>query len=244
MHLDVVRLRDFYHTPLGLVCARLIGRKLRSLWPDVKGMNVLGLGYATPYLGPFAYDRSAARVLCLMAASQGVHVWSPVCGARRGNLAGITEENALPLPDESIDRILLVHILETSDRPRSLLREVWRVLAPGGRIIAVAPNRTGCWAFFERTPFGHGRPYTRAQFEASLREHMFAPVAHATSLFAPPLKGRVGVRAVMAFEDLGARWWPRIGGVHIVEAEKRVYASDSRPPVRVVKPLPMPTSGW
>lgn len=249
MHLDVVRLRDFYHTPLGAVCTRLIGRRLRALWPSVRGMNILGLGYATPYLGPFAYDRTPARVIALMAASQGVHSWT-VNGASGGaggipskNLAGIAAEQALPLPDESIDRLLLVHVLETSDRPRALLREAWRVLAPGGRMIAVVPNRTGGWAFSERTPFGHGRPYTLDQFEATVADHMFTPANHTAALFAPPMKSRAGLRLLIAMEDVGGRWWPRLGGVHIVEAEKRTYANDARRSVRVVKPQPVPTAG-
>ncbi len=243
MQLDVVRLRDFYLTPLGAVTAGLIGRRLTTLWPNVRGMTVLGLGYATPYLGPFVHDRAAARAVCLMAARQGVHAWAPNRASGHGNLAGIAEEHSLPLADESVDRLLLIHILETSDRPRALLREVWRVLAPGGRMIAVAPNRTGSWAFSERTPFGHGRPYTRAQFEEALADHMFTPTAHLASLFAPPMASRVGVRTLMALEDVGARWWPRLGGVHIVEAEKRTYASDGRQRVRVVQPAPVRTPG-
>lgn len=251
MHLDVVRLRDFYHTPLGLVTARLVGAKVRSLWPDCTGLDVLGLGYATPYLGPFAFERAgsraqAGRVINLMAASQGVHSWTPGSNAPRrasdrppGNLAAIAEENAFPLPDGSMDRILLAHILETSDRPRALLREIWRVLAPGGRIIAIVPNRRGLWSTSEQSPFSHGRPYSRSQLKASLADHLFTPTAHLTALFAPPFKGAFGARLALALEDTGGQWWPRIGGVHIIEAEKRMYAGGPRTPVRVVQPVPV-----
>lgn len=245
MHLDVVQLRDFYHGPLGRAVARHIGRRLHLIWPDVRGFNLLGLGYAMPYLDPLARVGAAERVIALMAASQGVHRWSPPGGTRtsRDNLAAIAEENAFPLPDGSMDRILLVHMLETSDRPRALLREAWRVLAPGGRLIAIVPNRTGLWSLMsERSPFGHGRPYSRSQLEASLTEHMFTPVRHSTALFAPPMKGSMGVRIVTETEDHGRRWWPRFGGVHIIEAEKLMYACGPRPPVRVVKPAPIQAS--
>ena len=56
------------------------------------------------------------------------------------------EEYDLPLPDLSVDRIVLVHALEMSDDAPSLVREIWRVLAPGGRLLLVIPNRRGLWA--------------------------------------------------------------------------------------------------
>lgn len=243
MHLDVTRLRDFYHTPLGQVTARLIGRRLNALWPDVKAMNVLGLGYAVPYLGPFARG-GADRVISLMPAAQGVHRWQPIPNdrpGRHGNLAGIAEDAALPLGDDSMDRILMVHVFETSDRPRALLREVWRVLAPGGRLVVIAPNRIGLWSLLDRTPFGNGRPYTRAQFAATLADHMFTPLTHTTALYAPPMTSRAGVRILMALDRPGARIWSGLGGVHIIEAEKCVYAGPIRQSVRVVRAAPLRT---
>jgi hypothetical protein len=50
-----------------------------------------------------------------------------------------------------------------SDDSVALLREVWRVLAPNGRLLAVVPNRRGLWARIDTTPFGHGRPFSRGQ---------------------------------------------------------------------------------
>ena len=59
--MDVIDLRDFYGRPLGRVARGLIGRHIRVLWPNVKGLSVLGLGFATPYLGMFLGE--AERVL-------------------------------------------------------------------------------------------------------------------------------------------------------------------------------------
>ncbi|MEX1147923.1 MAG: class I SAM-dependent methyltransferase [Sphingomonadales bacterium] len=252
MHVEVTRLRDFYHTPLGRVTARLVGQRLATLWPDLRAMNVLGLGYAVPYLGALGHNALGqkntrpTRIINLMAASQGVHAWTPGGGAnetRGGNLAGIAEDAALPLADATMDRILMVHMFETSDRPRALLREVWRVLAPGGRLIVIVPNRIGVWSLLEHTPFGHGRPYSRGQFAATLTDHMFTPVTHTTALHAPPFTGRAGVRLLGALDRTGGKFWPGLGGVHIMEAEKRVYAGDTRAGVRVVKPRPIASVG-
>ena len=73
MYTDVVDLRDFYATRLGQVARRMIRRRIRLLWPDLGGMRVLGLGYATPFLRPFADE--AERAIALMPAEQGVLPW-------------------------------------------------------------------------------------------------------------------------------------------------------------------------
>ena len=75
MWTDVVDLRDFYVSTLGQVARRMVRRRLRELWPDVTGQNVLGLGYAVPYLNGFREE--AERVLAAMPAGQGVLHWPP-----------------------------------------------------------------------------------------------------------------------------------------------------------------------
>jgi hypothetical protein len=50
---------------------------------------------------------------------------------------------------------------------------LWRVLAPEGKLLLVAPNRTSLWAQVERSPFAHGRPYSRSQLDRLLRDAMF-----------------------------------------------------------------------
>src|ERR1700687_3577380 len=135
MSYDVVDLRDFYARRLGTGARRFIGRGIRARWSDTRGQRVLGIGYSTPYLGLFREE--AERCLAFMPAAQGVVKWP----STRPTLAALVEEFDLPLPDAAGDRILLVHALETSHDAAALLREVWRVLAAGGRILAVVPNR-------------------------------------------------------------------------------------------------------
>src|SRR2546421_11868383 len=120
--MDVVDLRNFYAHPLGTVARRFIGRGIRRLWTGSAGLRVLGVGYATPYLGLFRED--AERCLAFMPAAQGVVKWPTA----RPALATLIDEFSMPLPDAAVDRILLVHALEMSDDPERLLREVWRGL--------------------------------------------------------------------------------------------------------------------
>jgi SAM-dependent methyltransferase len=219
MWTDVVDLRDFYATSLGQVASRMLRRRIRLIWPDLTGQRVLGLGYAIPYLRPFVDE--AERVIAIMAAQQGVLPW-PANGA---NHVALADEADLPLPDLAMDRVLLVHAVECSEQLRSMLREVWRVLADGGRILVVVPNRRGIWARFERTPFGFGHPYTVTQLSRLLRDCMFTPVSAAGALFVPPSNSRMALSAAPAWEKLGDRWFPRFAGVAMIEATKQIYAA-------------------
>jgi SAM-dependent methyltransferase len=226
MYLDVVDLRRFYAEPLGRVARRLIGRQIRGVWPNVTGMTVAGFGYATPYLQPFVGE--ADRVIGLMPAQQGVVRWP----SDHAVLTSLIHETQFPLPDESVDRIVLVHSVENSEALRELLRQVWRVLAPGGRVLIVAPNRSGFWARRDKTPFGHGRPYTRIQLTELLRGAMFTPTLWRKSLYVPPFAARPFIRSAVGWERLGHLAGQRFAGVILVEAAKQVYAT---PPPLLVK---------
>ena len=217
---DVVDLRDFYETQLGAMARRMIRRGVRSMWPDVKGQRILGLGYATPYLRQFLSE--AERTLAFMPASKGVLHW-PSEG--RG-LTALVDEAELPLPDLSVDRVLLVHGLESSEYQRDMLREAWRVLTGEGRLLIVAPNRGGIWARLERTPLGWGQPYSAAQLSRLLRDNMFTPTRSRRALYIPPLRTRALLRSAPAWERIGSRWFPTFGGVVLVEAGKQLYASN------------------
>ena len=231
---DVVDLRDFYRTPLGQVARRMIRRAVRRMWPDLAGLRLLGVGYPAPFLSAISPDTE--RTIALMPASLGVLAWPPD-GA---NLALLAEEGELPFADYSIDRVILVHALESSEQAGTLLKEAWRVLAGGGRLLVIAPNRRGIWARLERTPFGSGRPYTPSQLSQLLRDELFTPVATGAALFVPPSGSRMMLRSARAWERIGARWFPTFAGVIIVEATKQIYAkpAQTRAPKRrlVYKP--------
>jgi len=215
---DVVDLRDFYRSALGQVARRMIRRAIQRVWPDLRGMRLLGIGYATPFLS--ALSAGSERTIAVMPASLGVLRWPP----EGGNLVSLAEEGELPFADYSIDRVLLVHALETSDEVRAMLREAWRALAGGGRLLIVATNRRGIWARLDRTPFGSGRPYTPSQLSQLLRDEQFTPVASDTALFIPPAKHRMMLRSALAWERIGRRWFPTFAGVVLVEATKQIYA--------------------
>ncbi|HYA06134.1 MAG TPA: methyltransferase domain-containing protein [Xanthobacteraceae bacterium] len=240
--MDVIDLRNFYSQKLGVVARRFVGRGIRARWQDTRALSVLGIGYATPYLGLFREE--AERCLAVMPATQGVVRWP----STRPALTALVEEDELPLTDSAVDRVLLVHALEMSPDPVELLRETWRVLAAGGRLLAVVPNRRGLWARIDTTPFGQGRPYSRSQITQLLRDTWFTPTGWGEALYVPPVGRGWFLRSAVAWERTGATLSAPFAGVHIVEATKQVYRAiparrEKRRLVPSLQPVLAPSPG-
>ena len=218
MTADAHAAADFYGTARGAVAARLLRERLTLLWPDLRGQSVLGIGFPAPYLRLW---REEATCIALTPAQMGAARW-PV-GAP--NLSCTAEEDALPFPDLMFDRILLVHGLEAAESARRLLRETWRVLKDDGRLLIVAPNRRGMWAYWETTPFGHGQPYSFGQIGRLLAASLYRVERRDTALYLPPSNSRLVLRGAGLFERTGRNWLTGFAGVTITEAVKDMYAA-------------------
>ncbi len=217
MALDVTDLRSFYASPLGETARRFVGAILTGRWGSVAGLSIAGLGYATPYLEMFG--EHPLRLIAMMPAEQGVVNW-PASGPSSSTLI---DDSMLPLPDSCIDRMLLAHALENAEHPRELLSEIWRVLTPGGRLIVVAPNRSGLWARLDTTPFGHGRPYSRGQLMDLMRESLFSPIYWSEALYTPPFQRAGWLKFAPAVERVSRKLSLPGAGVIVVEATKQLY---------------------
>lgn len=244
MHLDVQDLRNFYYrSALGRAAQKSLRTRMLELWPEAKGQTVVGFGFAAPLLRPYLKD--ARRVMTLMPGPQGVMPWP----AGMPNTSVLIEETLWPIETGHVDKLVLMHGLETSERPSDLLEECWRVLGPGGRVLFIVPNRAGLWARRDVTPFGYGRPYSPGQLEAQLRKHQFLPERHVGALYQMPSGQRVWMKSAGLFERIG-RHVPTImaGGAFMVEATKQVYppkgtTSRTRKRVSVLDGLTEPAVG-
>jgi SAM-dependent methyltransferase len=223
MYTKAIDLKEFYDGLQGRVVQRLLRQHLRRFWGDVKGQRVLGYGYATPYLKPLMAE--AERVVALMPQQQGAIYWPPEDRA----LVSLCDEAELPIETSSIDRMLVIHGLQSVESLDSILREAWRVLTGQGQLLLVVPNRTGIWARFDHTPFGHGTPYSMRQIRGLLKDYMFIPERAERALFVPPSSSRLILSTAPVFEKLGSRFFNAFGGVNIIEAGKQVYAGTALP---------------
>jgi SAM-dependent methyltransferase len=218
--MHVVDFREFYASPLGAIAANLVKRQLAGLTQGKSGETVMGLGYALPYLDEVPDDVVS---LSFMLARQGVIHWPQ--GER--NRSALVDDCDLPLLESMVDVALVVHGLEHAEAPLDMLQEVWRVLAPQGRLILVVPNRRGLWAASESTPFGHGQPFSPGQISELLRDAKFTTTQWRSALYMPPLRNETLLKAAKGLDAVGNKVLHRFAGVTIVEAMKQVYAFSS-----------------
>lgn len=218
MRPDVRELDEFYSGQLGAVARRLLAHRIRGVWPNVRDESLLGIGYAAPFMRLFRQE--SRRLLLSMPEEQGVIRWPP-----EGPFCSfLASETQIPLAASSVDKVLAVHCLELCESARPLLREIWRVLSPEGRLLLIVPNRRGLWARIDTTPFGHGHPYSKGQIERLLSDCLYTPTGLWPSLFMPPVHRPLILKTAVAWERVGHYAWPAFSGVLIVEAQKRIYA--------------------
>ncbi len=218
MYIKSIDLKEFYDTVQGRVVQRILRQHIKAFWPDVKRQRMLGIGYVAPFLRP--YIGEAERVACLMPMQQGAVFWPP----EGKGLSAVCNEGELPIETNSIDRLLVIHALNSAESLDSILSEAWRVLVGQGRLILIVPNRSGIWARMDNTPFGHGTPYSLGQVKSVLKEYFFVPERSERALFFPPSSSRLMLLTSAIWENIGRAFFNAFGGVNIVEASKQLYA--------------------
>ena len=223
---DVIDLKLFYASRLGQIASREIRAAMAEIWENTHDENVLGIGYTQEFLEP--YREKSSHIISLMPASQGAIHW-PAGGP---NLTFLGDEAEIPLPDESIHKVLLVHAMENSEQLRHMMREIWRVLVPGGCLLVIVPNRRGAWARVPRSPFAHGSPYSAPQLSTVMRDHSFTPYHARHVLYTPPSSREFLLKSSPLFETIGKRFFSMFSGLILMEGEKQIYAPSKPAAVR------------
>ncbi|MEX0729744.1 MAG: methyltransferase domain-containing protein [Aquisalimonadaceae bacterium] len=135
----------------------------------------------------------------------------------------------LPLRDDSVNAVMLVHALEFAEVPHSILREAVRVLAPEGRLLIIGFNPASLWGL-NRAAVGlwHGRAPWGGHYYGTRRLRDWCtlldlePLQERTVFFRPPLQRLRLQQRLQRMERLVGRWLPWFGGVSILVSRKRV----------------------
>ena len=256
VHLAVSEIQNFYSkTELGSITSRFINDSIKIMdglmVKNTERELLVGYGYTEPFIETLIHSSSCS--ICLMPEQQGVVTWPP----NVPNRSMLIEQDQWPLESETADIVMMVHGLETCEKPQQLLEEVWRVLVPEGYLLAVVPNRTGFWARSDLTPFGHGKPYSLSQLARLLEVNRFQIIRTFASLFMPPSTRSFVLKSSALLERVGMKYATRVmGGVIIMLAKKQIHAptplkiSDSiKVPLGILdglidpKPKPLPSDG-
>jgi SAM-dependent methyltransferase len=224
MRPTINHLHKFYHSPLGKRVAKSLQIQVKDWWPNNHDLSLVGLGFPLPVLP--SLSEGTERTLSFMPARQGASRWqrsdSTVQDDRRGNLTAMVESSYLPLPDVSVDRFVMLHLVEHTVDLQTSLREAWRVLKPEGRLLVIAPNRTSIWARVENNPFAFGRPFSRSQLNSILEDAQFEPLRSRHGLFFPPSQRPTAIKFSSALDSIGGKIMPLAGGVIFGESIKRL----------------------
>ena len=149
---------------------------------------------------------------------------------RAGPVAGCdvrAEPNFLPFASQSLDLVVLPHVLEFSEHPHDILREAERVLMPEGQIVISGFNPMSLWGL-ERTVRRRRPQYPWCgDFIGLLRLRDWLKLlgfelnGGKFGCYAPPFGHAKWLKRFAFMEKAGDRWWPIAGGVYVVRAKKR-----------------------
>ena len=216
--LEKSTLTDWLETPKGAYVLDWERAQFDSAVEDVFGFNAVQIGL--PAIDFLRANRIALR--CTVGQETG-------CGVR-------ADPRQLPLAAQSVDLLVLPHVLEFSPDPHQILREAERVLMPEGQIVIAGFNPLSLW--------GLKRKVSRRRFEhpwcgdfsglLRLRDWLkrlgFELNGGRFGCYAPPVSQAKWLQRFAFMEKAGDRWWPICGGVYVVRAVKRVHG------MRVITP--------
>ena len=155
--------------------------------------------------------------------------------APQGTVDVICDFAALPFAGQSLDLVLLPHVLEFSDDPHGILREVERILIPEGQVIIAGFNPLSLWGARSRLKRRTGFPWNGSYLSATrLRDWLkllgFEVERGCFGCYAPPLEQSRWINRLRFMENAGRRWWRFSGGVYLLRAIKRSYG------LKLIKP--------
>ena len=141
------------------------------------------------------------------------------------------ETQALPLASQSMDLVLLPHVLEFSTQPHAILREAERVLRPEGQIVITGFNPLSLWGVWRALPSAQSQMPFQGQFIGLHRLKDWLTLLGLElnggrfGCYAPPFAHEKWLSRSAFMEKAGDRWWPIAGAVYAVRAIKRVVGA-------------------
>lgn len=237
MQLSLEDFKEFYKSPQGKMALGVICENLDKDFSNNQNQNILGYGFTVPVLERLsARPHRTINYFPVFGENEAPQV-SGLGQSAKPDIIG--EAQFLPFADSEFDKIICLHGIEESDSPKQILREIWRVLAPEGRLILIIPNRRGIWARSDKTPFGHGRPFSRSQLMSLLGDTMFNIKTAKRILYTPPFLCRAHKSVSLGFEKFGPKILPTFGGLLYFELSKRQFIEPPKIPKRLkaLKPV-------
>ena len=204
-------LGEWLETPCGQYLLQWERGQIDSAVEDVFGFNAIQIGL--PQFDCLQANRIPLR-FCIGGEQSAALYCDPA---------------ALPIASQSIDLIVLPHVLEFSDTPHQILREAERVLRAEGQIIIAGFNPLSFWGLKRMLRGKRGGYPWCGSFIGLLRLRDWLKLlgfelnGGRFGCYAPPFSKTAWLQRFAFMEHAGDRWWPICGGVYVVRAIKRVH---------------------
>ncbi|MBL8472547.1 MAG: class I SAM-dependent methyltransferase [Rhodocyclaceae bacterium] len=212
-------LREWLETPLGSYAMQWEQARYDQAVVDIFGFNAVQIGLPE-------FDLLRANRMPLRVRSAGV----PADVQLR------LDETQLPFAAQSVDLMVLPHVLEFSRDPHQVLREVERVLVPEGNIVLSGFNPYSLWGL-RRLWRRQGASYpwngvylSVPRLKDWLKLLGFETHAGWFGCYVPPVRTEKWLLRCAFMDAAGDRWWPIAGGAYVLQAVKRA------PGMRVITP--------
>ncbi|HMY28130.1 MAG TPA: methyltransferase domain-containing protein [Agitococcus sp.] len=222
------QLADWFGSPLGQEVLSAQQQILSHILPDFFGYHALQLGQVVP-CHLLQHSRIAHRIVADKHLAT-IHGLSP--------LLALPEQ--LPLATNSMDVVLIHHLLDIAKSPHAVLREACRVVIPDGYLIIVGFNPWSLWGLwrFCRLPWSN-TPWLRRSLSAQrLADWLtlldFDVVGVESAYFKPPIAQDTLRQYFQWLELVGAKYWSHGGASYLILAQKK---ESCMTPIRLRKPL-------
>jgi SAM-dependent methyltransferase len=208
---------NWFESPLGKRVFAAEEEEMLDILPDMFGYHILQYGYSAEsnYL---AASRIPDKTILFLDESEINHDLNAIH----------TSAEELPIAEDSIDVIVLPHILEYSKDAHKLLREMDRVLIGDGRVVIIGINPLSLWGVWHlflcwwgNMPWS-GRLISIPKIKDWLSLLDFEVKKTKCFFFLPPIGNEKFLKKLIPLERLGRYCWPILGGLYVVVAKKRV----------------------
>ncbi|MRX09938.1 methyltransferase domain-containing protein [Pseudoduganella sp. FT25W] len=217
---SIIALEGWLQTPAGVYMRAWEQSCLDNLTADIFGYNAVQIGM--PQIDALAASRMPYKLLADRKPR--------AAEAPQRAVAVTLDYTELPFASQSIDLIVLPHVLEFSTDPHQVLREVERVLIPEGQVIICGFNPASLWgarhvlrrvggtSFLPKTEELISMPRMKDWLKLL---NMSASQSH-FGCYAPACRTDKWLNRYAFMDNAGSRWWPYFGSVYIVQAIKRM----------------------
>lgn len=218
VHKSSIDLNAWLTQPAGVYVRAWEQALLDTLTADIFGFNAVQIGLP--------------QMDCL-AASRMPNKWianRDLVSDTPNKIALLHDFNDLPFDTQSLDLVVLPHVLEFAEEPHQILREVERVLIPEGRLIICSLNKTSLWGLRQAMEQLGGSDFLPGSrdFISFLRLKDWLSLLNMEvgrghfGCYAPPINNPIWLQRFHFVENVGQRWWPFFGAAYVVQAVKRV----------------------